>query len=263
MNRLSKIAVCCASGLILNTGLCASYGSSPKTPYEPIVARNIFGLNPPKTVAPKAPEPPSKITPDGIMTIFGTPQVLFKAWMPPHPPKPAKEKSYILSVGQGQDGIEVKHIDEKTGVITFNNHGVVQEIPLVKASPITTPTPVVMHRGGPPRAVAFRGFRPPGGASERHFGNQPGQNNTGNPSGNPNGNSPGGNYGTTGFGNVGSTTGGSAQKPLTPEEQMVMIAAEKAHLKETGNPTWRIYPPTSLDQDAGTVNSSSGTPSSP
>ena len=63
------------------------------------------------------------------MTIFGTNQVLFKVSMT-LPAKPAIEKSYILSEGQIQDGIEVLKISEKRRIVTFNNHGVIQTIPL-------------------------------------------------------------------------------------------------------------------------------------
>ena len=235
---------------------------SPNNPYEPIVTRNVFDLNPPQiNNTPTTPEPPSKITPDGIMTIFGTPQVLFNVAVPPRPPMPATEKSYILSEGQRQDDIEVVHIDEKKGVVTFNNHGVVQDIPLVKAAPITTPTPVVMRSG----------FVPPGGAPVAYnsragmgrFGNRFGPNrgmgNNGENYGN-NGNA-GGNFGNTGFGSTGGdSTGGPAQQQLSPEEQTVLIAAQKAQAKQEGNPIWRIYPPTPLDEAAGTVNSGPPSP---
>ena len=267
MNCLGKIAVCFASGLVLNTGRCADHVTPPNNPYAPIVARNIFNLNPPQTVASTAPEPPAKITPKGIMTIFGTAQVLFDADVPPRPPAPAKQKSYILSDGQSEDDIEVMRIDEKNGVVTFNNHGVVQEIPLVKAPPITTPTPVVMNAGYHAPVGVPGGFRGPGGpdggafarfgggsAQNRGIGNARG--NFGNNSENNSGYSPGGNFGSAG--------GGSTRPTLSPEEQMIMIAAQHARAQQAGDPIARIYPPTDLDQAAGVVpESSSGGPSTP
>src|SRR5208337_4811080 len=52
------------------------------TPYAGIVARNMFGLVPIPPPDPHAGEPPvdppPKITPNGIMTIFGRDQALFK-----------------------------------------------------------------------------------------------------------------------------------------------------------------------------------------
>lgn len=254
MKHFAKLAVCLVSGLVLNTGLGAD------SPYAPIAVRNIFGLNPPQAITPTAPEPPSKITLNGIMTIFGTTQALFYVDVPPRPPLPATQKSYILSEGQRQDDIEVTRIDEKKNVVTFNNHGVVQELPLVKAGPISTPTPVVMN---PAMNAGFaaRGMAPggSGGGNLARFGNNPGLNrNMGNNSGNAGQNS----SGNTGPGGVaGASTSGQAQSRLSPEEQTILIAAQKAQLKQNNDPTWKIYPSTELDESAGTVNSTrQGTP---
>ena len=254
MKHFAKIAVGLLSGLVLN----ASRGAD--NPYAPIAARNIFGLNPPQAIASTAPAPPSKITLNGIMTIFGTAQALFYVDVPPRPPTPAKQKSYILSEGQRQDDIEVTHIDDKKNVVTFNNHGVVQEIPLVKAAPITTPTPVVMNPGGPAMNAGFAarggpgGPGGPGGVMPPRFGNNPGQIR------NPGMNSR--NVGQNNFGNAGAgaypgagvPTAGQGQSRLSPEEQTVLIAAEKAQAKQNNDPTWKIFPPTELDEAAGTVN---------
>lgn len=262
MKRFGEIAVCFASGLVLSTGLYVSNGALPSNPYEPIITRNIFDLNPPQAVNSTAPEPPSKITLDGIMTIFGTPQALFKVAVPPRPPAPATEKSYILSEGQRQDDIEVTRIDEKADIVTFNNHGVEQQIPLLKAPPITTPTPVVMNAGFAAPAAAPGSYNSYGGGGNVvRFGNRFGQNrslgNAGGNFGNNSANNPGGNLGSAGFGSAGSSSvGGPTGQQLTPEEQMIMIAAEKAKAQQEGNPIWRIYPPTPLDEAAGTVNSS-------
>ena len=45
--------------------------------------------------------------PNGIMSIFGQLQVLFKVAIPAKAEQPAKDESYILSEGQRQDEIEV------------------------------------------------------------------------------------------------------------------------------------------------------------
>ncbi|MGA9778789.1 MAG: hypothetical protein WBS33_11020 [Verrucomicrobiia bacterium] len=255
MKHFWKIVICLLGGVVLNTGLGAD------SPYTPIAARNIFGLNPPQPQNITPPEPPSKITLNGIMTIFGTTQALFYVDVPPRPPAPATQKSYILSEGQGQDEIEVTQINEKTGVVTFNNHGVVQEIPLVKAGPISTPTPVVMNSGFTTPAAAPGGYNSYGGSGNTaRFGNRIGQNrNTGNNGANAGQNS----FGNTGPGGVASgSTGGQAQPQLSPEEQTVLIAAQKAQAKQAGDPSWIIYPPTELDQAAGTVNTAQpGSPS--
>jgi hypothetical protein len=260
MKRFGKLAICLAAGLVLNTGLYADNRVSRINPYEPIASRNIFGLNPPQAPAPVDTTPPSTITPNGIMTIFGgTPQVLFKVAVPPHPPEPATEKSYILSEGQRQDDIEVTRIDEKAGIVTFRNHGVVQQIPLVKAPPITTPTPVVINSGTPggmnpgyaARAAVPGGYGGPGGPGG---GNYAGYGGGSSPNSNLGNN--GGNPGNPGFGGAASA-GGPAQPRLSPEEQMILIAAQHAQAQQAGDPIAKIFPPTELDQAAGVVPDSS------
>jgi hypothetical protein len=94
-------------------------------------------LNPPTPVDTTVADatPPPKITPNGIMSIFGQLQVLFKVAGTAKPGKPAVDDDYILSEGQRQDDIEVVKIDEKAGSVTFNNHGTVQELPLASTVP--------------------------------------------------------------------------------------------------------------------------------
>jgi hypothetical protein len=159
MKRLGKIVICLASGLVLNAGARADDGVLPNNPYAPIVVRNIFALNPPPPADAGPPaDPPPKITPNGIMSIFGQLQVLFKVAGTAKPGQPAKDEAYILSEGQRQDEIEVTHIDEQASLVTFNNHGTVQELPLVKANPpaVSTPTPA-QGRQVPPNLTAPNG----------------------------------------------------------------------------------------------------------
>ncbi|MGA2854877.1 MAG: hypothetical protein ABSE90_12205, partial [Verrucomicrobiota bacterium] len=145
MKRLGKIAVCLAGGLALNAGLRAADPASPNSPSSPspdnpyaaIAVRNIFGLippPPPEDPAKAAEKNLPKITPTGIMGVFGNWQVLFKvASTAAKPGQPAKDDYYILSEGQRQDNIEVIKIDEKGSIVTFNNHGTTQELPLANA----------------------------------------------------------------------------------------------------------------------------------
>ncbi len=96
--------------------------------------RNIFGLEPIPTNAPadvQFDNPPPKIRPNGLMSIFGQTQVLFKVAAPPEAGQPPGDKSYVMSVGDRKDDIEVIRIDEKADIITFDNHGRIQELPLV------------------------------------------------------------------------------------------------------------------------------------
>src|SRR5208282_3999681 len=102
MKCLGKIAVCLAGGLMLHISARADGAIAPNgNPYTPIVVRNVFGLNPPPTNNPVNPDDvPLKITPNGIMSIFGQLQVLFKVAPKPGQPPGTKDASYVLSEGQ-------------------------------------------------------------------------------------------------------------------------------------------------------------------
>jgi hypothetical protein len=260
MKCAGKIAVCLAGGLVLNTGLRAddialSNNPLPGNPYAPVVVRNVFNLTPPPVVDPNATPavPPVKITLNGIMSIFGQLQVLFKV-----AGKAPGQDAYTLGEGEQQDDIEVTKIDEKAGIVTFNNHGVEQKLSLVAANPSSTPGTAASPPGGQPRpGIAPRGPGGNNGSSGfintfgRRGANFPGHNNGGN-----NGaNNPGGmNNGYNGSNlQSGLSRGGNAPQDntMSGEEQMIMIAAEHAKLQHEGNPAAVIFPPTPIDADAG------------
>jgi len=105
------------------------------------------------------------------MTIFGSTQVIFKVAAKPKPGQPAKEDSHVLREGEREDDIEVVKINVKDSIITFNNHGKIQELPLVAASSSSGPAPGAgpgaAGPGGAPRpmtpaerAAAMRGRLP-------------------------------------------------------------------------------------------------------
>ena len=142
-----------------------SANKADNTPYGSIVARNVFGLlpiPPPAAVTDMPPaDPPPKITPNGIMTIFGRDEALFKVAEKPKPGQPAKEVSHVLGEGEMEDEITVVKIDRAAGMITFSNHGAVQELPLVVAKEsAASPPPGVP----PPRNPLLPGAVPPPGA---------------------------------------------------------------------------------------------------
>ena len=132
MKHGGKIAVGLAGALVFPAGLHAVTTDSP---YQPIVERNVFGLKPP----PPPPGPPivdvpvPKITLQGIVSMFGKRQVLFKALMPSSKAGEApKETSLILMEGQGYGDIEVLEINESAGAVKFKNHGQEQLLTLDK-----------------------------------------------------------------------------------------------------------------------------------
>jgi len=266
MKLAAKILVCLAGGLVLDATAHADDAVLPGNPYAVVVARNIFGLNPPPPPGPATPvddTPPPKITPNGIMTIFGQLQVLFKVANPSVPGKPAGDTDYILSEGERQDDIEVVKIDEKDSIITFNNHGIVQELPLAVASSATTST---TGNGGsgfnvPPMPGGGREFgnnsggsfgRPFGGhnRSNENFSDNNGANNDGNNS-SPIPQIPQG-IQTPGYHITGP--------PVDPEVQAVMMAAQREQLKNSGETIWRFLPNPMSSDDANQNEDSSGTP---
>ncbi|HZF00325.1 MAG TPA: hypothetical protein VE344_00335 [Methylomirabilota bacterium] len=138
MKSFGKIVVCLAGWLALNASsraddLALNNAPLPDNPYAPIIARNIFNLNPPTVAPAEDPNPPLKITPNGIMSVFGKLQVLFKVAGVTRPGQPAKDEYYTLSEGERQDDIEIMQIDDKKSLITFKNHGIVQTLPLASA----------------------------------------------------------------------------------------------------------------------------------
>ena len=194
-------------------------------PYATIVARNMFGLlpiPPPDTNPPAPPvDPPPKITPNGIMTIFGRDQALFKVATKPKPGQPAKEDSYVLGEGERQDDVEIVKIDRQGQTITFNNHGVIQELALVEAS---SSGPSGGPGGGPGQPSALPGNMRAGSMSAADraalF--------RGRQSGNPNFN----NAGNSAQSNLGGNTGGYGQQPAAQLsegdiEDRVMSAAQQ------------------------------------
>jgi hypothetical protein len=137
-------------------------------PYKPIVTRNVFDLNPSMSVASPVPTDPLPIiTPNGITSILGNVQVLFKA-TGYAPGQPAREKTYMMGEGQREDDITVTKIDEKNAIIIFDNHGNAQEIRLVAATTVSgAPTapgidgqPIFPNPVGLPDGSRFLGAAP-------------------------------------------------------------------------------------------------------
>ncbi len=211
-------------------------------PYAVIVERNIFGLVPipevdPASLAPAIPLP--VITPNGIMNLFGQLQAMFKVAAKP----PAKEASYVLSVGERQDEIEVLKIDETNGVITFNNHGEVQERPLIAAAPtgaVPPPAPGGNLPPGFPRVTpAVTGGIPvpmsPAAAAAVAALKRGNLNSGGNP----------GAF-VSGASAPSAPSDSSPQEHLTPEAQVIALETQRAKWLDEGNPAAAIIPQTPL-----------------
>ena len=228
--------------------LALSGNSYSGNPYDSIVARNIFSLVPMPTndpAAQKPPDPPAKITPNGIMSLFGQEQVLFKVATPPKPGQPPQDQSYVMSEGDRQDGIAVTKIDEQAGMITFDNHGVIQTLALTSASDASTSTT-------PADGVGGRGFMPAG----RRLSGRMGQaRNFGNPS---DGSSP-----SPGTPSYGGNNNSQQQEQMSPEAQALLIENNYMQAKANNDPTAPLFPPTPLREQSDASLNGGNPPSLP
>ena len=162
MKRDGKMLICLTGGLVLSVSARAVTADAQGNSYQGVVIRNVFSIKPPlKPSSLKSVEPePPRITPLGIMSMFGRQQALFKTLMPgSKPSEPPRETAMVLSVGEREDEIEVVAIDESAGTITFNNHGKPQTLSLEKDGPKPPTGPAVAPFPGisvpAPAAAAF------------------------------------------------------------------------------------------------------------
>lgn len=214
-------------------------------PYAAIKARNAFNLAPPPATDPAdaAPYagPAAKITPNGLMTLFGVPQVLFKVATPVGPGQPPQVQSYVMSEGDQADGISVTRIDPSAHLITFDNHGTVQTIPLADAgvsgssapdSPAAAVNPA--REQAAPVQVAQQGA-PQQGAPTTDGGDAAAS--------------------TPADSRVNPAVSGTDSalndpNRLTPEAQVVLIEAQRQRLQQEGDPTAALMPPTEMTPTA-------------
>lgn len=243
MKLFAKILLCLISGLALNAGLCAdevvTNNNLSGNPFAEIVQRNVFNLNPvtqKPTVDPN--NLPLKITPSGIQNFFGTVQVLFKTSEAAKPGQKAKDKYYMLSEGQRQDDIEVVKIDQQNEMVTFRNHGTVQELPLVADSvgksklpppPNSRPGTVIPGRTGGTRGSRHEGFNP---FNRRGRTSSNGQN--------------GGSDNNPAIRSIPTRTYQPPQTGLTPQQSAILIEEQRAKMLDAGNPAAKLLPPTKL-----------------
>jgi len=288
MKRLGKIAVCLAGCMALNASLCAAaplatdvkilkkkalnagmQSSAPApvpapaanpladNPYSTIVVRNIFGLipptPPPDTSAEDLEASLPKIIPTGIMGVFGDWQVLFKV-SPAKPAPGTKDEFYSLSEGQRQDDIEVVKIDSEKSIVTFNNHGTTQKLPLSDA-PSSSGSGAMPS--SPPPGMGNPGMMPsmPGGGNNgpggfTRFGAGYGGNNGGmanvNSGFNNGGGAENGANGSTATAN--DYVSPQFQDTLPPEARIVLMEAQRMQWQQQQGKNPALIPPTPLTQ---------------
>lgn len=251
------LAVCASAGaddLALNNA--PQPDSNPGNPYGTIVTRNVFGLNPPNLDTKPAEDPDlPKITPNGIQSVFGKFQVLFKVTPTGKNAKNAVNQYYALSEGERQDDIEVVSINDEKSVVTFKNHGTVQELPLAEAPSSGSGALPLPPRGNPAFNPANGNNNENGGPGNRisRFGNR-----GGGPGGfNRRGNNQG--EGATGEGGEGglnlrsipTRTYQPQASQLTPEETVIQIEKNRYDLIHSAHPAYSpaLLPTTPLTHD--------------
>lgn len=243
-----------ASLLTLPFASNAQETASTQNPYTALVSRNVFGLVPipPPPAPPEAPiDPPPKITVNGLMRLFGnTYQVLFKTPGKAKPGLPPKEESYVMGEGERNDDIEVKKIDADSGMVTFVNHGVVQECPLVLAQntgPAAAPSAPGMAVGGPVPTLG------PGGAGR--FGRVPRPNKNVTSSGEvaqqPQ-------AGLDAANANGLNSNAANMENLSPEAQVIIMEVQREKMKSEGNPAAALFPPTPITRQLEDENAGNG-----
>ncbi len=225
----------------------ANAAAGNDNPYSSVVARNVFGLVPIPTgpaVDPTPKDPPIKIIPNGIMNLLGKVQVLFKVAGVARPGQPPKDQSYILSEGERQNDIEVVKIDEKAAMITFNNHGEVQNLSLVAAS-ASGGGGILGPATGGPHAPQMPSGRPglPGSVPPMVGGEPP-----------INGSNIGGSQGAN---------QNSSLQNITPEARIIMMEAQRAQWIKEGNPAAALIPPTPITPQVVGDGSANGGPPAP
>ena len=121
-------------------------------PYEPIVARNPFGIKEPPPKPPDLPPVPQvplpKVILTGIHSMFGpTPSVLLEI-TENEPGKPANVKRPILRQGDKEGTVEVVSIDVTNNSVRIRNGGVETNLVFEVAKAGSTPAPVMAMAPG-------------------------------------------------------------------------------------------------------------------
>ena len=95
---------------------------SAKNPFQSIVRRNAFRLEPiPSVVKPRPPLPTIKLV--GITTILGDKRAILRVQLPANYGETIREQSLILIEGRSEGAITVTEVDEIAGTVRLNNSG--------------------------------------------------------------------------------------------------------------------------------------------
>jgi hypothetical protein len=269
MKCWGKALVVTLSGVVLSTSARAAAADAEATfPYHGITERNVFNLKDPPPPPTNNTAPPvviPKITLTLITTIFGDKRAGLKWPVPPTKPgEQAKEESHILSVGQAEAGVEVLDIDEIEGTVKIKNHEQAQTLsfandgakltasaspmgmppgaqptPRIPTPQIPVPAGAVANPNPVIRTIPQRNLRLPPTPGQPGQPGQPVQPNQAIAVPNAQAFSMGG----------GGPIAGPAppqQPAFTPEQQALIIEAQRKYYQEKGDPIAQILPPTPL-----------------
>lgn len=226
---------------------------SDDNPYKPIVDKNIFHLKPPTIIDPNVVEgpPPPKITLQGITTILGRRQVLFRAAFAATPGVPPKEQALVLTEGEREEEIEVVSIDEVNGTVTFKNHGKMQTLNM-KDDSVKAPAGVVpvipINAPGAPAAAPAQAAPGVRTIPSRTMRVPPVP--TAPPA--PTARAPAPTTGGPVFTSAGAAVtqpAASQEHALTPEQQIILMEIERE--KNKNNPNYPPLPPTPITPNPG------------
>jgi hypothetical protein len=171
-NRRAGKAVLALIAVFPISGAQAGDGDIRKGGYDKIAQRNVFGLVSSSiaevsTSAQTATPAQVKLT--GITTVLGEKRAFFIVHGAPDGGK-AKDESYMLTVGQRQNGYELLDLDEKAGIARLRADGRLLVLSLASpklptaAAPATAAppqTPVPLTRPFSPRGTAKPAEMPP------------------------------------------------------------------------------------------------------
>jgi hypothetical protein len=241
MKRGHKTTICMLAGVLSGASSRALTPAAPTRPYEAIVDRNVFNLHPPPAAIDPAELARSrmqipKLTLNGITTILGKKLVILTmpATKPGVPPI-----TLMLAEEERQEEIEVKEIDEKAGVVKVTNHGEDQTLdfdhdgtrPLAAGANPGTPLTIPPIPAAPPPNVLpmpapIRPFRTLQSRTTPLSGNAPQADTQDQP------------------------------ESLTPEQQTLIIEAQRLKLSQDGDPRSALFPIT--DRTAEMTDPNSG-----
>jgi hypothetical protein len=214
-------------GLALVALVSPAYALTPDpaaNPYQVVVERNVFGLKPaPRPedlIPPPAPTPPIQVKLQGITEgiLGGKRQVLMKIMEPPSKPgTPPAERGVIMDEGERLGSITVLAIDPVARSVKLDNNGTITNLmltdfitravgPMPGAAPGVVPPPGIPGRPAPLQAGVPQpgaGIAPPTAGFNPVVPNVPQR-------------------------PVRTTTSpASAQRPLSVEEQMLIMEVER------------------------------------